>query len=42
MVISLENDGNIIEGELPQHATEYYFDLFCPREEHNIHGMKWN
>jgi mannosylglycoprotein endo-beta-mannosidase len=38
-IISLEKDGNIIEGDenLLNHATEYYANLFGPEEEHNIH-----
>jgi hypothetical protein len=38
-IISLENEGNIIEGDenLLKHATSYYADLFGPGEEHNIH-----
>lgn len=38
-IISLENNGSIIEGEenLLQHATEYYFSLFGPEDDHNIH-----
>jgi mannosylglycoprotein endo-beta-mannosidase len=38
-VISLEHDGNIIEGDenIIKHATEYYSDLFGPGEEHDIH-----
>jgi hypothetical protein len=39
IVISLECDGNIIEGDenLLKHATEYYSELFGPTDEHNIH-----
>ena len=38
-IISLENEGNIIEGDenLLNHATGYYADLFGPGEEHNIY-----
>jgi hypothetical protein len=38
-VISLKKDGEIIEGDenLLNHAIEYYFELFGPGEDHNIH-----
>ena len=38
MVISLECDGNIIEGNenLLKHATEYYTRLFGPEVDHNV------
>lgn len=38
-VISLEKDGEIIEGDenLLKHATKYYSDLFSPGENHDIH-----
>jgi hypothetical protein len=38
MVISLEYDGNIIEGNenLLKHATDYYTGLFGPEVEHNV------
>lgn len=37
-VISLENEGRVIEGDdnLLKHATEYYTSLFGPEPEHNI------
>jgi hypothetical protein len=45
-IISLECDGNIIEGDenLLKHATDYYSDLFGPGEDHNIHidSNLWN
>ena len=36
---SLEKDGVIIEGNdnLLKHATEYYTDLFCPENDHDLH-----
>lgn len=39
IVISLKKDGEIIEGNenLLRHATEYYSELFGPRENHNLH-----
>lgn len=38
-VISLEKDGEIIEGDenLLKHATEYYTELFGPEQTHDIH-----
>lgn len=38
-IISLEKNGNIIEGDenLLSHATEYYANLFGLEVEHNIH-----
>lgn len=38
-IISLENEGNIIEGDenLLKHATEYYSELFGPTKDHNTH-----
>jgi len=38
-IISLESEGNIIEGtdDLLKHSTDYYSDLFGPEESHNIH-----
>ena len=45
-VLSLENDGEIIEGDenLLNHATEYYTNLFGPEMGHNIHidQSLWN
>jgi hypothetical protein len=45
-IISLEHEGNIIEGDdnLLKHASEYYSELFGPREEHDIHmdSSLWN
>jgi mannosylglycoprotein endo-beta-mannosidase len=45
-VISLESEGNIIEGDenLLNHATAYYSELFGPREDHNVHidSNLWN
>jgi hypothetical protein len=46
IVISLEHDGNTIEGDenLLKHATEYYAELFGPEVEHNvqIYQSLWN
>lgn len=45
-IISLEKDGDIIEGEdnLLKHAFEYYSDLFGPMPQHDIHldSSIWN
>lgn len=45
-VISLESEGNIIEGDenLLNHATAYYSELFGPGEDHNVHidSNLWN
>jgi hypothetical protein len=39
IVISLKKDGKIIEGNenLLRNATEYYSELFGPRENHSLH-----
>ena len=46
MVISLEDNGEIIEGDenLLKHATDYYTNLFGPEVDHNIHidQTLWN
>ena len=37
-MLSLEKDGVLIEGEnnLPNHATEYYSDLFGPTPDFDV------
>ena len=37
-MLSLEKDGVLIEGEnnLPNHATEYYSDLFVPTPDFDV------
>jgi mannosylglycoprotein endo-beta-mannosidase len=39
IVLSLEKDGEIIKGDdnLLKHATEYYTNLFGPKDDHDIH-----